>query len=183
MGASHRQTADDILKTRGENWPEAVTPVTHLMVRIFRFGNLILANAERQMAALGLTFTEFEVLVTLRGMAPPHELVPTELYGAVLISSGGLTKVLHALENKNLIRRRKGHTDGRSKPVRLTTKGRALAERVMAEVLRSDGELISRGLSAAEIERLTRLFRKLLATIEPAGNDVRDQPGHMGKSS
>jgi DNA-binding MarR family transcriptional regulator len=183
MGASHRQTADDILNTRAENWPEAVTPITHLMVRIFRFSNLILANAERQMAALGLTFTEFEVLVTLRGVAPPHELVPTELYGAVLISSGGLTKVLHALENKNLIRRGKGHTDGRSKPVRLTTKGRALAERVMAEVLRSDGELISRGLSAAEIERLTRLFRKLLATIEPAGNDVRDQPGHMGKSS
>lgn len=182
MSAGRRQTADDILKTRGENWPEAVTPITHLMVRIFRFGNLILVNAARQMAALGLTLTEFEVLVTLRGMAPPHQLAPTELYGAVLISSGGLTKVLRTLETKKLISRGKGEADGRSKPVRLTPKGCALAERVMAEVLHSDGELISRGLSDAEVERMTRLLRKLLATLEPGSTDAGASSKSKGNS-
>jgi DNA-binding MarR family transcriptional regulator len=169
MSAARRQTADEILKVRAESWPEVVTPVTHLMVRIFRFSNLVLDSAMRRMAAHGLTFTEFEVLVTLRGVPAPHELAPTELYGAVLISSGGLTKVLHALEGRGLIVRGKGRTDRRSKPVRLTAKGRALAERAMADVVRSDGELIYRGLSPAEVERLTRLLRKLLATLEPAG--------------
>jgi DNA-binding MarR family transcriptional regulator len=82
------------------------------------------------------------------------------------MSSGGLTKVLHALEGKNLVKRGKGETDRRSKPVRLTAKGRALIERAMADVLRSDGELISRGVSEVEIERLTRLVRKALATLE-----------------
>lgn len=182
MSAGRRRTADDILKTRARHWPEAVTPITQLMVRIFRLSNLILANAMREVAALGLTFTEFEVLVTLRGVAPPHKLAPTELYGAVLMSSGGLTKVLHALEKRNLIIRGKGETDRRSKPVRLTAKGRALAERVMAEVLRSDGELICRGLSETEIERLTRLLRKLLATLEPGDNDAPVKPGRKDRS-
>lgn len=172
MSAGHRQTADDILRARAESWPEAVTPITQLMVRIFRFSNLVLDNATHQMAAHGLTFTEFEVLVTLRGAPPPHELAPTDLYGAVLISSGGLTKVLHALERRNLITRGKGRTDRRSKPVRLTAKGRSLAERAMAGVVRSDGELVSRGLSEAEVVRMTRLLRKLLATLEPGGKEA-----------
>ncbi|MCC6947307.1 MAG: MarR family transcriptional regulator [Bradyrhizobiaceae bacterium] len=167
MNAGRRQTADDILRERAKNWPAAVTPVSNLMMRVFRLNNLVLDNATRQVAALGLTLTEFEVLVTLRGAPPPHELIPTELYSAVLISSGGLTKVLNGLEKRNLVTRGKGRPDRRSKPVRLTARGRALAERAMAKVLQSDGALISGGLSAAEVERLTRLLRKLLATLEP----------------
>jgi DNA-binding MarR family transcriptional regulator len=172
MGAGRRQAADEILRVRAENWPEAVTPIAHLMVRVFRFGNLVLDNATRQVAAHGLTLTEFEALATLRGAPPPHALAPTDLYGAVLISSGGLTKVLYALQARNLITRAEAGTDRRSKPVRLTPKGRALAERAMADVLRTDGELISSGLSQAEIERLTRLLRKLLATLEPRDSDT-----------
>jgi len=166
MRADRRQTADEILGARAKNWPEAVTPIAHLMVRVFRFSNLVVENATREAAAHGLTLTEFEVLASLRNAPPPHELAPTELYGAVLISSGGLTKVLHALERRGLIRRGKGEADRRSKPVRLAAKGRALVERAMADVLRSDGKLILRGFSQAEVARLTRLLRKLLASLE-----------------
>jgi DNA-binding MarR family transcriptional regulator len=170
MSIGRRQTADDILTARASCWPEAATPIAHLLVRLFRLNNLVLENARRRMAEHRTTFTEFEVLVTLRGVPPPHELVPTDLYSAVLISSGGLTKVLHALEKRKLITRGEKRTDRRSKPVRLTAKGRALAERAMADVLRSDGALIARGLSKAEVESLTRLLRKLLATLEPAAS-------------
>ncbi len=171
MSAGRRQTADDILKARAQHWPAAATPIAQLFVRLFRINNLVLENARRQLTAHGTTFTEFEVLVTLRGVPPPHELLPTDLYSAVLISSGGLTKVLHALEKRKLITRGQMRTDRRSKPVRLTAKGRALAERAMADVLRSDGELVAPGLSAAEVESLTRLLRKLLATLEPADRE------------
>lgn len=167
MSARRRQSADEILRARAQNWPEVATPIAHLMVRTFRFSSLVLGNATREVAAHGLTFAEFEVLVTLRNAPPPHELAPTELFGAILMSSGGLTKVLHALEERNLITRGKDQADRRSKPARLTAKGRALAERAMAAVVRSDGDMISRALSPAEIERLTRLLRKLLATLEP----------------
>ena len=102
----------------------------------------------------------------MRGVPPPNELMPTDLYGAILMSSGGLTKVLHGLEKRGLVTRAEGKSDRRSKPVRLTAKGRALAERAMADVLRSDRKLILRGLSEAEVERLTRLLRKLLGALE-----------------
>jgi DNA-binding MarR family transcriptional regulator len=176
MTEGPRLTADDILRVRAENWPEAVTPITRLMVRVFRFGTLILDNATRRVSAHGLTFTEFEVLAALRGTPSPHEMQPTSLYDAVLISSGGLTKVLKSLQVRGLITRSAGVSDRRSKPVRLTAKGRALAERAMADVLTSDGELITRGLSETEIERMTKLLRKLLPSLEPGSGTARTKP-------
>jgi DNA-binding MarR family transcriptional regulator len=172
MKSGRRRTADDLLKARAVNWPEAVSPITRLMVRVFRFSTLVRDNAARRVAAHDLSFTEFEVLVTLRSAPPPHELAPTDLYTAVLITSGGLTKVLYALENRKLVTRGEGGADRRSKPVRLTAKGRVLAERVMADVMHSDAELVASGLSDAEVERLTRLLCKLLARLEPGDGDA-----------
>ena len=67
-----RRTVDDILRARAQTWPEAATPVAHLMMRIFRSSNLVLNNTRVHVAAHGLTFAEFEVLVTLRGVPAPH---------------------------------------------------------------------------------------------------------------
>lgn len=166
MKTNRRLPVDDRLRMRSKHWPEAVTPISQLMVRIYRVGGLIHDNSMARAATHGLTFAEFEVLVTLRGVPAPNELMPTELYSAVLMSSGGLTKVLHGLEKRGLVARAEGKSDRRSKPVRLTAKGRALAERAMADVLQSDRKLILSGLSKAEVERLTRLLRKLLAMLE-----------------
>ena len=168
MQTNRRQAVDERLKKRSQNWPEAVTPISHLMVRIYRVGGLIHDNSMACAAAHGLTFAEFEVLATLRGVPAPNELRPTELYSAVLMSSGGLTKVLHGLEQRRLITRPEGKSDRRNKPVRLTTKGRVLAECAMADVLQSAQKLILSGLSQSEVERSTRLLRKLLAALEGA---------------
>jgi DNA-binding MarR family transcriptional regulator len=113
---------------------------------------------------------EFEVLITLRGVAPPYEMIPTELYPAILISSGGLTKVLNALQERGFVTRAEGTADKRSKPVRLTAKGRTLAERVMADVLDHGENMVLGGFSEADVERATRLLHKLLATLEPAND-------------
>jgi DNA-binding MarR family transcriptional regulator len=169
MSAGRRRTANEILTAREDVWPEAVNPVAQLMVRLFRLSNLVADNAMREIAAHKLSFVEFEVLVTLRGTVSPYQLAPTDLYNAILISSGGLTKVLYALQERKLITRGEVGHDRRSKPVRLTVRGRALAERVMADVLRADEELVRRGLSKAGLVQLTMLLRKLLATLEPDG--------------
>ncbi|MBX9774131.1 MAG: MarR family transcriptional regulator [Xanthobacteraceae bacterium] len=166
MTTRRRLAVDERIRMRSENWPEAVTPISQLMVRIYRVAGLIHAQSMALAATRGLSLAEFEVLVTLRSVPPPYELAPTDLYGAVLMSSGGLTKVLHGLEKSGLIARIEGKSDRRSKPVRLTAKGRALAERAMADVLQSARKSIMRGLSETDIERLTQLLRKLLAVLE-----------------
>ena len=86
-----RHTAEGRLERMGKNWPEAVRPVTGLMMRVYRLSGLVLENARQQTARHGLGFTASEVLVALRSTPPPHELAPTERYGLVLISSGGLS--------------------------------------------------------------------------------------------
>lgn len=95
-----RLPVEDRLRIRSDHWPEAVTPIAHLMMRVYRVGGLIYANSMELAGAHALSSAEFEVLVTLRGVPAPHELMPTELYDAVLMSSGGLTKVLYGLERR-----------------------------------------------------------------------------------
>jgi DNA-binding MarR family transcriptional regulator len=165
-----RYPADKLLAIKRKHWPESVTPVGEMLVRLYRLNSLLQDGVAAQIAAHDLSFMEFEVLITLRGVAPPYEMIPTELYPAILISSGGLTKVLSSLQQRGLITRAEGTADKRSKPVRLTAKGRNLAERVMAEVLDSGSKMVLGGLSETEVERVTRLLHKLLVTLEPAND-------------
>jgi DNA-binding MarR family transcriptional regulator len=164
-----RPTAETLLERMGRNWPDAFTPVSGLIMRLYRLSSLALENGRQQVARHGLGFTEFEVLVALRSVSPPHELTPTELYDAILISSGGLTKVMRGLESRGLVTRVEHEADRRSRRVRLTPEGRALAERMMVEVQAADGALLSVGLSPQDIECLIALLRKLLLAVEPDG--------------
>ena len=162
-----RHTAEESLARTRKNWPKAATPSIEVMIRVFRLSDLARANAQRMASMHGLSLTECDVLAALRRAPPPHELSPTELYSAVLISSGGLTKVLHGLEQRGLISRVADDKDRRSRRVRLTPAGRALVERAAAAAQASDKELFSGALSTAETARLAALLRKLLLAIEP----------------
>lgn len=162
-----RHTAEESLARMRKNWPKAVTPMAEVLLRVYRLNDLARANAQKQVSQHGLGLTDFDVLAALRRAPPPHELSPTELYSAVLISSGGLTKVLYGLEHRGLISRVADDNDRRSRRVRLTPAGRVLVERVLATLQASGEQLLSGALSAAEMERLASLLRKLLLAVEP----------------
>jgi DNA-binding MarR family transcriptional regulator len=164
-----RYTAEESLARMRRNWPKAVTPTVEVSLRAYRLCDLARASAQRLTSRHGLSLTEIDVLAALRREPPPHELCPTELYGAVLISSGGLTKVLHCLDQRRLIDRVDDDKDGRSRRARLTPAGRELAERTTAALRASEEELFSGALSAAETARLAALLRKLLLAIEMDG--------------
>lgn len=166
MASPPHTSVDEFLRLRALHWPDAHTPITQLMVRLFRLSDRVVAVSTAEVGRLGLSFTEFEVLAALRGAAPPHELQPTQLYAAILISSGGLTKVLHGLEANGLVSRKADDADRRSRPVRLTAKGRSLAERAMMAVLNADRKRVARQLSRNEVETLTRLLGKLSTAWE-----------------
>jgi DNA-binding MarR family transcriptional regulator len=164
-----RHTAEKSLARMKKNWPKAVTPTAEVCFRVYRLSDLARARAQRLTSRHGLSLTEIDVLAALRRAPPPQELSPTELYSAVLISSGGLTKVLHGLEKRGLIARVADDVDRRSRPVRLTPAGRALAERTVAAVQASNEELFSKTVSTAEMARLAALLRKVLLAVEQDG--------------
>ena len=166
MGGQRQQSVELILAARALNWPAAASPISQFMISVLRLSKRAMETTATTCDAHGLSYAEFEVLAALRSAPAPHELIPTVLSSGVLISSGGLTKVLATLEAKGLIARGAGEADRRSKPARLTHEGRQRAERVMQELIRSDETLISRRLSPAEVDRATRLLRKLLLSFE-----------------
>jgi DNA-binding MarR family transcriptional regulator len=161
-----RHTAEEALARTKKNWPKAATLTAEVMLRIYRMNDLMRANVQRLSSRHGLSLTDADVLAALRRAPPPHELSPTELYSAVLISSGGLTKVLHSLDQRGLISRVADDKDRRSRRVRLTPAGRALVERTHVTVGESDEALFSGALSTTETARLAALLRKLLLAIE-----------------
>ncbi len=161
-----RYSAEQVLHGMAVHWPEAVVPASRLMIRIFRLAGHIQTNAVQRARRHGLGFSELEVLLALRAGPPPHRRPPGELCQAIVISSGGLSKVLAGLETRGLITRPAPRSDRRSRPVGLTPAGKALAETAMADILASDHQILRQGLDEAEMEQMIALLRKLLTAIE-----------------
>ena len=158
---------ESILKNIRANWPEAATGQSACAIMVQRFAALLQANARLALAPYDLSFTEFEILATLRSSRRPHELNPTALYNALLISSGGLTKVLKSLEERNLVARPERSGDRRKRPIALTAKGRKIAEAAMASVQSADAaRLAQSSFGETDYERLARLLGELLTSFE-----------------
>lgn len=156
----------EVIQRMEDNWPEVLTPTSRLMIPIYRLNERILNSSKGLAANAGLHYSAFETLLALRSSPAPHQLLPTDLYQAIHISSGGLTKALGQLEDMKLVVRPASKGDKRSKPVRLTAKGRKLAERVMPQVLKSDANTLKGALSAKEQTQLTKLMTKLIGVVD-----------------
>ena len=156
----------EIRKQMLQHWPEAVTPACDLVTSVARLSDLLLAQSRPTITQHDLTGAEFDVLVTLRKMAPPYELTPTALRNSTLITSGGLTKVLHQLEDRHLVIRIDDPQDGRIKRVRLTEAGIKIAEQALTEILSADAAMLNQLISNKELTELNTLLMKLLQGVE-----------------
>ncbi|MEN9891402.1 MAG: hypothetical protein RLY78_1697, partial [Pseudomonadota bacterium] len=129
---------DQVFARVRQHWPEVADTRMALTMSVFRLARLLEDSARRALEPLGLTSTEFELLSILRASPPPHCITPSELRAAVLLSSGGLTKVLKTLEARGLIARPPSAGDGRSRPLQATMAGIRLTEQAMAVVRKAE---------------------------------------------
>lgn len=159
-------TLDHLLGGRGRYWAGSDTPASRFVISLFRLASLLQERTEHLVAPHGISFTEFEALAVLRSQPAPHCLTPSDLYMAMLMSSGGLTKVLASLARKRLIRRVRSPEDGRSKPVTLTPKGKALIEQVMALVLARDSKAFAGAVSHNKLRQVEGAMSLLLASMD-----------------
>ena len=139
-------------------------------------GSAILARARRVtlmtrdkvmpvLARHGLDSGEFYVLAALRRAGPPYALRPTELFRALMVSSGGLTDRLRRLEERGLVRRIPSQEDRRSMLVELTAKGRRLVEKAWREDMDVENAIVA-NLSRQERQELARLLARLAQVME-----------------
>lgn len=152
-------------------WSESLDmDVLALVVALHRAHEATLAPARRIWARHGLSAAEFDVLATLRRSPPPRELTPSEIQDALVITSGGLTKVMQKLESRGLVRRSRDEGDQRVRPIRLMAPGRRLVEKAMAEVMAVSTASLRSAMSEKTMQALVRQLERI-AAIDFAATD------------
>jgi DNA-binding MarR family transcriptional regulator len=145
-----------------ENWPDIDVNLAMAVLNLGRASSQFNLLVETVCEQFGLSVFELEVLVLLRSFPYPHRLTPSLLSSSLMVSSGGLTKVLIKLESKGYIVRDSNPTDKRSKIVRLTKIGVSFIEKYYPQVQYMSKQFFESRLSKRELELLTTLLTKLL---------------------
>ena len=113
-----------------------------------------------------LIHSEIDVLAAL--LFNGKVMTPTSLYDATIFSSGGMTKVLKKLEDKNLISRVPSQEDKRSKLVKIEPQGEKMVEECLVDIIQSDNKIFSI-LDEQEKKSLKKIFKKLLYSLVEDG--------------
>ncbi len=159
----------DAIDMRRDQWTRELPDVDTIGMAILGRARRITLSARPQIEAVftayGVDTGEFDVLATLLRSGPPYRMRPTELFRALMVSSGGMTDRLNRLEKAGHIVRKAVENDGRSLLVELTKSGRKLTEQAFRADMEIEKDLIS-GLSTSEQTELERLLRKLAVTFD-----------------
>jgi DNA-binding MarR family transcriptional regulator len=156
--------AKDIAASWARERPD-LDPLDYLLsVYLLRIGRIIDRVGSRQWERIfGLSGAEMRVLLALRRAGGDYAMRPTDLFRALLVTSGAITKKVDRMSAAGLVKRiNKGGLR-----VQLTTKGRQVADKAMTEIARSS--LLSRtrvSLSSQERKMLAKLCEKLLLDFE-----------------
>lgn len=151
-------------RLRNHEWDTSIDPdVVPLFLNLQWAHVRSLESMRPTLARFGLSLAEFDVLATLRNAKAPYQMTPKEIQAEVVITSGGLTKIMLQLESRHLLVRMRNEEDLRVKPLRLTPEGRRLVETAMRQVVREVGDWTRGALSRDEMRSLTRLLSKIAA--------------------
>lgn len=161
-------TVAEILADIDAHWPEVDTPAARVVLSLIRLNDLVAERYKAVLAQFALSQAGFEVLVTLRTLPEPRRLTPTELYRSILITSGGMTKVMHGLEAAGLVRREDNAADRRSRYVALTAEGARVAEASMQAVSDAETRLFAEVLSEQQVSQLANVLLRTVGKIEGA---------------
>ncbi|TDD25084.1 MarR family winged helix-turn-helix transcriptional regulator [Nonomuraea diastatica] len=147
--------------------PASLIAALELGKRVSRLNLLFEQAVKAELADLGLTYAEFDVLAALNRAAPPsHRMKPSELSRALFLTSGGISNVLQRLAAAGYVEREANPGDARSRWVQLTDKGRRMA--------------------AAALEASARAYTEVAAgvpeeAVRTAADDLREVMSRMGR--
>ena len=129
-GCSETDHVDVVRRQWARERPELDTGPIGIIARLGRAQAYIDPALDSVFAEYGLTRGPWDVLAALRRAGAPYRLTPTELYRALMRTSGAITHTLHRLEYTGLVERLTNPADARSLYVALTPRGVALTDTV-----------------------------------------------------
>lgn len=151
---------DQLLHDWRRERPDLDASAMAVVGRILHLGRLFEADLNRSLRAVGVPYSDLDVLATLRRCGAPFRLTPTQLRQSVLLTSGAMTACLNRLEARGLIVRSYDPDDRRSLAAELTAAGVRLIDRAIGERF-AHAERSLAALAADERAQLARLLRKL----------------------
>ena len=157
---------DKILAQWKRERPDLDASPMAVIGRLSRLAQHIDHAIQTELAPLGITPGEFDVMATLRRAGAPFQLNPTMLYQELMLSSGAMTNRLDHLEKAGYIKRLPDPQDRRGTLARLTDKGVRFIDQAVVVHLRNEQLLIA-DLSVEERKQLTRIFSHWLHSFEP----------------
>ena len=131
-------------------------PFFILHKKIYEKGNNLISNE------FNLNQSELDVLSALYYMGENDFMMsPTKLYDVMLFSSGGMTKLLKKLENRNFIKQIENTIDKRSNMVQITDLGIEIMTKALKGIVSFENEYFSK-LNLKEQEIFRELLYKML---------------------
>jgi DNA-binding MarR family transcriptional regulator len=160
-----RDSIDHILAQWRRERPDLDLDMLGIVGRLRLLDERLARRFEALSRSCGLTRGLSDVLAALRRAGPPYRLTPTELFNAMLVTSGGMTHRLDRLEQVGLIERHRHPEDRRALHIGLTPKGRALIDTLMPRYAQELAQLKGT-LRASERALLASALRRLLSAAE-----------------
>jgi DNA-binding MarR family transcriptional regulator len=157
---TERDGIDDVLDQWRRERPDLDPAPIGVIGRVSRLARELEQRLEPVYREHGLEAGWHDVLATLRRTGPPFRLHPSDLTGALMLTSSGTTKRLDRLERAGLIARTPDPDDRRGTLITLTAAGRERIDAVTAAHLENERRLL-RALTAEEQRALADLLRKL----------------------
>lgn len=151
---------DHLLDDWGRERPDLDASAMAVVGRLLHVGALVQTRADQRLRGHGISYTELDVLATLRRSGAPYRLSPTTLRKSVLLTSGAMTACLNRLEQRALICRSPDKADRRSLMATLTAEGVRLIDDAIATHFAEAARMIA-GLAPAERTELAHLLRKV----------------------
>lgn len=156
---------DQIKAQWAKEKPEIDVSPMEIIGRISRISRHIDRFLQENYSKFGLNGGEFDVLATLRRSGKPYQLIPTEMFQTMMLSSGAMTNRLDRLEKAGLIERTPNPEDRRGILVGLTKKGLELIDRAYPLHIAHEDKMLE-PLSPKERDSLKVILSKLLGSFE-----------------
>ena len=135
-----------------------------LAKRAGRVSALFGERVNAELARMGLTKAEYEILAVLRASGAPYRLRPSDLTNRLLLSSGGTSNLLRRLTAADLVEREPDPADARSSWVQLTAHGIKVAEDAVRAAIAAQAALL-RPVPPEIVEAAVTALRDLLLAL------------------
>lgn len=127
---------------------------------ISRARALMAASLDRALAEYGMTHAQFGIFRKL--MDAQSNMTTGDLAREWCYDTGAMTRMLDRLEEKGFVTRDRSQTDRRVVHVRLSDKGRALADQMSGAAIEALNHHL-RGFSTDEVELFKAFLRRMIA--------------------